>query len=91
MKTLQQVKAEQMQDPVFAKEYEAIQPEMDVIRAIVEARTSQNLTQKELAEYLDVYQKDISRWENGEQIPNALTFAKICKALGASADKILEL
>ena len=43
MKTLQQVKAEQMQDPVFAKEYEAIQPEMDVIRAIVEARTSQNL------------------------------------------------
>ena len=27
-------------------EYEAIQPEVDVIRAIVEARTSQNMTQK---------------------------------------------
>ena len=39
MKTLQQVKAEQMQDPVFAKEYEAIQPEMDVIRAIVECQS----------------------------------------------------
>ena len=34
------------------KRYEAIQPEMDVIRAIVDARTSQNLTQKELAELL---------------------------------------
>ena len=33
---------------ILGKEYEAIQPEMDVIRAIVEARTSQNLTQKEL-------------------------------------------
>ena len=40
MKTLQQLKAEQMQDPVFAEEYERIQPEMDVIRAIVEARIS---------------------------------------------------
>lgn len=36
MKTLQQVKAEQMENPAFAKEYEAIQPEMVVIRAIVE-------------------------------------------------------
>ena len=36
---------EQLQDPEFRKEYEAIQPEMDVIRAIVDARISQNLTQ----------------------------------------------
>ena len=49
MKTLKQFKDEQMQDAEFVKEYEAIQPEMDVIRAIVDARTSQNLTQKELA------------------------------------------
>lgn len=33
MKTLQQLKEEQMKDPLFAKEYEAIQPEMVVIRA----------------------------------------------------------
>lgn len=46
MKSLDTFIEEQMRDPEFAKEYEAIQPEMDVIRAIVEARTSQNLTQK---------------------------------------------
>lgn len=45
MKTLQQLKEEQMKDPAFVKEYEAIQPEMDVLRAIVDARTSQNMTQ----------------------------------------------
>lgn len=41
MKTLKQYKDEQMKNPEFAREYEAIQPEMDVIRAIVKARTSQ--------------------------------------------------
>ena len=44
MKTLKEFKGEQMQDAEFVKEYEAIQPELDVIRAIVDARTSQNMT-----------------------------------------------
>jgi len=50
MKTLNNFKQEQMKNPAFAEAYESIQPEMDVIRAIVDARTSQNLTQKQLAE-----------------------------------------
>lgn len=41
---------EQMQNPEFKKEYDNLQPEFDIIRAIVDARTSQNLTQKQLAE-----------------------------------------
>ena len=48
MMTLDDFMKDQMKDPEFAKAYEEIQPEMSVIRAIVEARTSQNLTQKEL-------------------------------------------
>ena len=44
MKTFDEMLAKQMKDEEFKKEYEAIQPEMDVIRAIVDARTSQNLT-----------------------------------------------
>ena len=43
MKSLKQYKETQMKNPEFAKEYESIQPEMDVIRAIIEARTSQNI------------------------------------------------
>ncbi|MCD8014983.1 MAG: helix-turn-helix domain-containing protein [Lachnospiraceae bacterium] len=39
----------QLKDEDFRREYENIQPEMDVIRAIADARISQNLTQKELA------------------------------------------
>ena len=46
---LQEYKNEKMKAPDFAKDYEEIQPEINVIRAIIEARTSQNLTQKELS------------------------------------------
>ena len=38
-----------LQDPEFKEEYERIQPEMDIIRAMVDARISQNLTQEELS------------------------------------------
>ena len=63
MKTFEEYKKQQMQDPEFVKEYEAIQPEMDVIRAIVNARTSQNLTQNELAKRTGINQADISKLE----------------------------
>ena len=42
--------SKQIQDEEFKKEYDAIQPELNVIRAVVDARTSQNVTQKELVE-----------------------------------------
>lgn len=41
MKTFDEMLAKQMKDEEFKKEYEAIQPEMDEIRASVDARTSQ--------------------------------------------------
>ena len=45
---------EQLQDEDFKKEYDNLQPEFDVIRAIVEVRASQNLTQKQLADGMDM-------------------------------------
>lgn len=41
MKTFDEMLAKQMKDEEFKKEYEAIQPEMNEIRASVDARTSQ--------------------------------------------------
>ena len=70
MKTFDEMLAKQMKDEKFKKEYEAIQPEMDVIRAIVDARTSQNLTQKELSERTGINQADISKLENGTKNPS---------------------
>jgi predicted transcriptional regulator len=87
MKTLKQFKDEQMQDPGFAREYEAIQPEMDVIRAIVDARTSQNLTQKELAERTGINQADISKLENGTRNPSV----NLLKRLAEGMDMALKI
>ena len=50
MKKFNDYLREQMQNPELKKEYDNLQPEFDIIRAIVDARTSQNLTQKQLAE-----------------------------------------
>ena len=82
MKTLQQLKEEQMKDPSFAKEYDAIQPEMDVIRAIVDARTSQNMTQKELAERTGINQADISKLENGTRNPSVNLLKRLADGMG---------
>ena len=61
---LKEYKTKKMNDPEFAKAYEEIQPEMNVIRAIIDARISQNMTQKELAERTGIAQTEISKLEN---------------------------
>ena len=52
-----------MESENFRKEYEDIQPEMDIIRAIVKARKEQQITQAELAACTGINQGDISRLE----------------------------
>lgn len=82
MTTLNDMLSEQLKDEEFRKEYEAIQPEMDVIRAIVDARTSQNLTQKELAERTGINQADISKLENGTRNPSVNLLKRLAEGMG---------
>ena len=82
MRTFDDMLAKQLQNEDFRKEHEAIQPEMDVIRAIVEARTSQNLTQKELAERTGINQADISKLENGTRNPSVNLLKRLADGMG---------
>lgn len=84
MKTLDAYLQEQLQDQEFAKEYEAIQPEMDIIKAIVDARTSQNLTQKELSARTGINQADISKLENGTRNPTVNLLKRLADGMGMS-------
>lgn len=84
MKTLDAYLQEQLQDPEFAREHEAIQPEMDIIKAIVDARTSQNLTQKELAARTGINQADISKLENGTRNPTINLLKRLADGMGMS-------
>lgn len=78
---LHEYKLKAMQDPDFAREYEAIQPELAVIRAIVEARTSCNLTQKELAKRTGIAQTEISRLENGTRNPSIKLLQRLAEGM----------
>ena len=82
MKTFKDYKKQQMQDTELGREHEAIQPEMDVIRAIVNARTSQNLTQNELAKRTGINQADISKLENGTRNPSINLLKRLAEGMG---------
>lgn len=82
MKTLDSFVEEQLKDKEFREEYEGIQPEMDVIRAIVDARISQNLTQKQLAERTGINQADISKLENGTRNPSLNLLKRLAEGMG---------
>lgn len=62
----------------FRREYESIQPEMNIIRAIITARKEQNITQTDLAVRTGINQSDISKLENGSKNPSL----KMLKRLG---------
>mgnify|MGYP000356809672 FL=1 len=73
---------EQLKDPEFKKEWDDIQPEMDVIRAMIDARIEQNLTQKDLAARTGIDQADISKLENGTRNPSLKLLKKLASGLG---------
>ena len=87
MKTLNEFLNEQLENPEFKKEYENIQPEMDIIRAIVDARVSQNLTQRELAERTGINKADISKLENGTRNPSL----RLLQRLADGMDMVLKI
>ena len=82
MKTLDLYLNEQLKNEEFRKEWEENQPEMDIIRAMADARISQNLTQKELAERTGINQADISKLENGTRNPSLKLLKRLADGLG---------
>jgi len=82
MKTLDEYLDDQLQNDEFRKEWEDSQPEMDVIRAMVDARISQNLSQKELAERTGIDQADISKLENGTRNPSLKLLKRLADGMG---------
>ena len=71
-----------MEDPEFRAEHEATRAEFEVSRALIEARVSMNMTQKELADRSGIRQSNISRIENGSCSPTIATLQALAKGLG---------
>ncbi|MDE6844969.1 MAG: helix-turn-helix transcriptional regulator [Lachnospiraceae bacterium] len=82
MSDLHKYLEKQMTDPAFREEHEATRTEFEVAKALIEARVSLNMTQKELAERSGIRQSNISRIENGTCSPTVATLQLLAKGLG---------
>ena len=82
MSDLQKYKKKQLKDTACKDEYESTRREFEIRRALVDARISQNLTQKELAEKSGVRQSNISRIENGTCSPTIATLEALATGMG---------
>ena len=84
MSDLQELTEELLQDPRFKEEYDALQPEMDITRAIMDARIHSGLTQTELAAKSGISQSDISRLEKGTRNPSIALLKRLADAMDST-------
>lgn len=73
---------EQMQDPEFKREYDALEAEYSIKQAIIDARNAVNMSQQELSQRTGIAQSDISKLENGNANPSIKTLRRLAAGLG---------
>ena len=62
---------------------------MDTKQVIFELRTQMGMSQDELAEKVFVSRQAVSRWENGETVPNTETLKLLSKVFDVSINTLL--
>ena len=73
---------EQLKDPEFKKEYDALDAEFSIIQAMLDARKAAGLTQKDQADRTGIAQADISKLENGNANPSLRTLQRLADGMG---------
>lgn len=74
--------SKQLQDKEFKEEWETLEPEFSVIQAMIDARKSTGLTQKQLSEKTGISQADISKLESGNTNPSLRTLQRLASGMG---------
>jgi len=82
--TFKQFKTKALKNPVVKAEYEALEPEFEVVKTIINQRIKRGWSQTQLAKAVGSRQPVISRLERGEGNPSLSTLQKIAKALDLS-------
>ena len=87
MRTLEDALEARLKEPEFRAEYDSLEPEFSIIQAIIDARKSTGLTQKQLSQITGIDQADISKIERGIANPSLKTL----KTLAMGMDMRLKL
>jgi len=72
---------EQLKDPEFRNEWDALEPEFTIIQAMIGARKNSGITQKQLSKKAGIAQGDISKIENGSANPSLRTLKRLAAAM----------
>lgn len=75
---------DELKDPVFRKEYSALEPEFQVVRALLDVRKERSLTQQQLSELTGINQADISKIEKGNANPSLRTLKRLAAGVDMS-------
>jgi len=81
-KNFRETLKQQLKIPEFASEWEILEPEFQVIHAMLRGRRENQITQKQLATITGVAQADISRIESGEANPSLRTLKRLAEGMG---------
>lgn len=84
MTKIKDLHAKWMKDAEYREEYEALEAEFAVAKALIEARARAGLTQEELAVRMETSQSAIARLEAGRALPSGRTLERFAKATGTS-------
>ncbi len=72
-----------MQEPEFAREYEALRPEFEVISQVIALRNKRKMTQAELAKRIGTKQPSIARLESAGHAGTIRLLQRVAEALDA--------
>jgi DNA-binding XRE family transcriptional regulator len=72
-----------LQDPAFKAEYDVLEEEFALIRALIEARARAGLTQEQVAERMGTKQAAVARLEGGRVRPSIKTLRRYAQATGS--------
>lgn len=76
------------EDPELKREFDALQPEYEIMEKLIKARAEANLTQRELAQKCGVKQSNISRLESGKGNPTLKFLKRVADSL--ECDLVIE-
>lgn len=82
MTTYREYLDNQLKNPDFKAEWDRLHEEVEIIKALTEARIEAGLTQKELSKRSGIAQGDISKIENGIANPTIETLFRLASAMG---------
>ncbi len=83
---LQDKHKELLSDPKYKKAYTELEDEFLIAKVLIQARTSANLTQKQVAKRMGTTQSVVARMESGKPLPSLKSVIRYAAAVNSKID-----